>query len=144
MLIFAYGTLILPVIRDRVLGHSVETRDAVLHGYSKVCGWDYLTLMPSEGAVRGVVFEADDDDISRMDVWEDVPIYRLEKVTVVCGDEELRAGVYIMPEPPKFYETVGDSCVAAIPIEEMMADLEKALGMRPGKCPDIPGSDHRR
>ena len=75
MLIFAYGTLVLPVIRDRVLGHPVPTEDAVLHGgYSKVCGWDYLTLIPSDGGVTGVVFEADEDDVSRMDAWEEVPV----------------------------------------------------------------------
>lgn len=130
MLIFSYGTLTLPLIRDRVLGHPVETREAVLRGYSKVCGWDYLTLVPSEGCVKGVVFEADKDDVGRMDVWEDVPIYRLERVAVECDGDSLDAYSYIMPEPPAFYETVEDSCIAAIPLEEMIADLEAALGLR--------------
>lgn len=128
MLIFAYGTLVLPIIRDRVLGHPVETQDAVLRGYSKVCGWDYLTLVPSEGSVSGVIFEADVEDIARMDIWEDVPAYRLEEVIVVSGDEELRAGTYIMPEPPEFCEEVDDSCIAAIPLKEIIEDLETALG----------------
>ena len=38
MIVFAYGTLTVDIVRDRVLGHPVDTRDAVLHGYSKVCG----------------------------------------------------------------------------------------------------------
>lgn len=130
MLIFSYGTLTLPLVRDRVLGHPVETRGAVLDGYSKVCGWDYLTLVPSDGSVKGVVFEADDDDVGRMDVWEDVPVYRLERVDVECGGDLLEAYTYIMPEPPAFYEAVEDSCIAAIPLEEMIADLEAALGLR--------------
>ena len=75
MIVFAYGTLTVDIVRDRVLGHPVDTRDAVLRGYSKVCGWDYLTLVPSDSSVRGVVFEADADDVARMDVWEDVPVY---------------------------------------------------------------------
>ena len=82
MFVFAYGTLVLPEIRDRVLGHPVETTDAVLHGYTKVCGWDYLTLVPSDSSVRGVLFEADERDVERMDVWEDVPVYELVPVSV--------------------------------------------------------------
>lgn len=79
MIVFAYGTLTVDIVRDRVLGHPVDTRDAVLRGYSKVCGWDYLTLVPSDSSVRGVVFEADADDVARMDVWEDVPVYSLSR-----------------------------------------------------------------
>ena len=116
--------------RDRVLGHPVDTRDAVLHGYSKVCGWDYLTLVPSDSSVRGVVFEADVDDVARMDVWEDVPVYSLVPVTVETDDGPAEAHTYIMGTPPEHYETVDDSCVAAIPILEIMADLDRVLGRR--------------
>ena len=99
MLIFAYGTLVLPVIRDRGLGHPVPTEDAVLHGYSMVCGWDYLTLIPSDGSVTGVVFEADEDDVFRMDVWEEVPVYSLVPVTVETAGGPREAHAYIMEEP---------------------------------------------
>ena len=118
------------IVRDRVLGHPVDTRDAVLHGYSKVCGWDYLTLVPSDSSVRGVVFEADVDDVARMDVWEDVPVYSLVPVTVETDDGPAEAHTYIMGTPPEHYEIVDDSCVAAIPILEIMADLDRMLGRR--------------
>ena len=130
MLIFAYGTLVLPMIRDRVLGHPVHTEDAVLHGYSKVCGWDYLTLIPSDGGVTGVVFEADADDVSRMDAWEEVPVYSLVPVTVETAGGPREAHAYIMEEPPEHYETVDDSCLAAIPVREIMEDLDRIMERR--------------
>ncbi len=130
MLIFAYGTLVLPVVRDRVLGHPVPAEDAVLHGYSKVCGWDYLTLIPSDGSVTGVVFEADEDDVSRMDAWEEVPVYSLVPVTVETSVGPREAHAYVMGEPPEHYEVVDDSCLAAIPIKEIMEDLDRIMGRR--------------
>ena len=128
MIIFAYGTLVLPGIRDRVLDHPVETTEAVLHGHSKVCGWDYLTLVPSDSSVRGVLFEADERDVERMDVWEDVPVYELVPVSVETADGVVEAFAYIMPEPPEHYEAVGDGCIAAIPIREIMDELDRLMG----------------
>lgn len=128
MYIFAYGTLTLDLVRDRVLGHPVRTRDAVLPGHAKVCGWDYLTLVPSEGSVRGVLFHADDGDVERMDAWEEVPVYSLVPVTVETDDGPEEAFAYVMTTPPEHYETVDDSCVASIPILEIIAELDSIFG----------------
>ncbi len=128
MLVFVYGTLVEPIIRDRILGHHVETTDAVLDGYVKVCGWDYLTLIPGEGSVKGLVFEAGDGDISKMDVWEEVPVYELVPVTVTVDGGSVEAHCYIMPEPPEHYETVDDSCIASIPLEDIIRDVESMFG----------------
>lgn len=128
MMLFSYGTLTLPEIRDRILGHAVETRDAVLPGYSKVCCWDYFTVVPSEGSVRGIVFEASVEDVRRMDLWEDVPTYALEPVTILCEGNEIDAYAYIMPQPPGNYEQASEDAVAAIPIRDIMADLERLMG----------------
>ncbi len=124
MKIFSYGTLCEPIVRDRVLGHTVETRDAILDGYSKVCGWDYLTLIPSDGSVNGIVFEADDSDIERMDVWEEVPVYELVPVRITVDGSEEDAFCYIMPEPPEHFESVDDSCIASIPLDSIIRDVE--------------------
>ncbi len=128
MLIFVYGTLVEPIIRDRILGHDVATADAVLEGYVKVCGWDYLTLIPGDGSVKGVVFEADDGDVSKMDIWEEVPVYELVPVTVMVDGSLTEAYSYIMPEPPEHYEVVGDSCIASIPLEDIIRDVESMFG----------------
>ncbi len=106
MNIFAYGTLTVDSIRDRILGHSTHVTEAVLHGFSKVCGWDYLTLVPSEGCVRGVVFDANAEDVNRMDIWEEVPVYSLVPVTVETSDGDVEAFSYIMETPPEHYELV--------------------------------------
>ncbi len=128
MLIFSYGTLSEPIIRDRVLGHEVETRPATLRGYRKVCGWDYFTIVPAEGSVEGVVFEADAEDILRMDAWEDVPVYRMFSLEVETPDGIEEAGCYVMPEPPESYEFVDDDRIAAIPLEEIIHDVELMVG----------------
>ena len=56
--------------------------------------------LPHAGALgllgRGVVFEADADDVARMDVWEDVPVYSLVPVTVETDDGPAEAHTYIM------------------------------------------------
>lgn len=128
MLIFSYGTLTLPMIRDRVLGHPVQSEPAVLRGYRKICGWDYLTVIPSDGSVDGVVFEADSEDILRMDTWEEVPTYSLVGVRVETDSGPRNAFAYIMPEPPEHYEFVDDGRIAAIPILDIMRDLERLMG----------------
>lgn len=128
MLFFAYGTLTEPIVRDRVLGHTVETSDAVLDGYVKVCGWDYLTLVPGDGSVKGVVFEADDGDVRRMDVWEDVPVYVPIQVDVSVDGSMVAAFCYIMPEPPERYEVVEDSRIAAIPLGDIIRDVGSMFG----------------
>lgn len=125
---FAYGTLTEPIIRDRVLGHTVETSDAVLDGYVKVCGWDYLTLVPGDGSVRGVVFEADDGDVRRMDLWEDVPVYVPVQVDVSVDGSVMSASCYIMSEPPEHYEVVEDSRIAAIPLGGIIREMDSLFG----------------
>ena len=111
MLIFSYGTLTLPMIRDRVLGHPVQSEPAVLRGYRKICGWDYLTVIPSDGSVDGVV-----------------PTYSLVGVRVETDSGPRNAFAYIMPEPPEHYEFVDDGRIAAIPIHDIMRDLERLMG----------------
>lgn len=128
MLIFAYGTLTVPFLRERVLGHAVEAVPAVLRGHVKVCGWDYLTVIPGDSDVEGVVFDATDHDVELMDIWEEVPVYELREVVVETAEGRVAAHAYIMPEPPEHYETVDRSCIAAIPIAEIVEDLDRLMG----------------
>lgn len=129
-LVFVYGTLCEELIRDRVLGHHVDTRPAVLDGYSKICGGDYLTIVPSGHRVLGQLFHASDDDIARMDVWEEVPEYIPTKVTVVCDGSMVDAVAYIMPDPPVNHEVVDDDCISSIPLRSIIRDLDSMFGKR--------------
>lgn len=127
-LVFVYGTLCEDIVRDRVLGHHVETMPAVLHGFSKICGGDYLTIVPSNHRVIGQVFDATDDDIARMDVWEEVPEYVLTRVTVDVGGEDVTAYTYIMSDPPENHEVVDDDCISSIPLRSIIRDLDSMFG----------------
>lgn len=127
MIVFAYGTLAVPWMRERVLGHPVDARPAVLRGHSAVRGEGYPTLVRSDGEVRGVVFEASDEDVLRMDVWEEVPVYVLVPVTVYSDGTEVLAHAYVMPEPPEGAVPVGDG--AGIPSDSVVAgDLDRLVG----------------
>lgn len=103
MSIFAYGILNVDSICDKILEHYILVTKTVLHGFSKVCRWDYLTLVPSEGCVRGVVFDANAEDVNRMDIWEEVPGYSLVPVTVETSDGNVKAFSYIIETPPEHY-----------------------------------------
>ena len=149
MLIFSYGTLCEPLIRDRVLGHPVGTRPAILRGYRKACGWDYFTLVPFDGGeVRGVVFEAEPEDVLRMDAWEDVPTYRMFTLRVETDLGEEEAGCYVMQEPPESYEFVDDDRIAAIPLADIIRDVERMMEARRLRTPHgrvgCADSDHYR
>ena len=124
MLIFAYGTLRLPQIRDRILGRVAETEPAVLNGYVKVCNQDYLTLIRGDGTVRGVVFEVKPEEMEVIDDWENFPTYQAFPVVVDVNGRKVEAHSYIMPTPPTFYEQVDDDRISAVPLESVMREFE--------------------
>ncbi len=124
-LVFAYGSMCEPIVRNRILGRAVDTEEAVLHGYRKVCGGDILTIVPSpEKDVPGIVFEATPEDMERMDDWEGCPEYQRIELEVESGGIPRKATTYATPEPPRFYETVGDDVIASIPLREIIRTVE--------------------
>lgn len=141
--VFAYGTLTDPGIRGRVLGRDTEAVDAVARGYTRMVAGDYMTIVPSDGDVQGVVFHADPEDLRRMDLWEEVPVYTLEPVTVEVGGEEIDAFVYVMSDPVGL-RPAEPGAVAAVPMSVVEADLERLLGGAPGRRrPPRPGPPRR-
>lgn len=130
MLVFVYGTLCEPIVRDRVLGRKVITEVASLPGYSKVCGGDYLTMVPSDGTVLGQVFDASDADLDRIDVWEEVPTYMRADVMPIVDGEPRHACAYIMPDPPDNVEVVGDDCIASIPLRDILREVGRMFDRR--------------
>ena len=63
-----------------------------------------------------------------MDVWEEVPVYELVPVRVDVDGTVMDAHCYIMPEPPEHYEVVPDSCIASIPLNDIIRDVESMFG----------------
>lgn len=81
--IFVYGTLKSEYLQNKLLGHTLESYDAKLEGYSINTGEKYFNVIPNDGGcVKGKVLLISEKDILYIDQWESVPMYIKDKVKV--------------------------------------------------------------
>ena len=81
--IFVYGTLKSEYLQNKLLGHTLESYDAKLEGYSINTGEKYFNVIPNDGGcVKGKVLLVSEKDILYIDQWESVPMYIKDKVKV--------------------------------------------------------------
>ena len=81
--IFVYGTLKSEYLQIKLLGHTLESYDAKLEGYSINTGEKYFNVIPNDGGcVKGKVLLVSEKDILYIDQWESVPMYVKDKVKV--------------------------------------------------------------
>ena len=81
--IFVYGTLKSEYLQNKLLGHTLESYDAKLKGYSINTGEKYFNVIPNDGGcVKGKVLLVSEKDILYIDQWESVPMYVKDKVKV--------------------------------------------------------------
>ena len=81
--IFVYGTLKSEYLQNKLLGHTLESYDAKLEGYSINTGEKYFNVIPNDGGcVKGKVLLVSEKDILYIDQWESVPMYVKDKVKV--------------------------------------------------------------
>ena len=89
-LLFSYGTLQDPEIQQLLFGFTYLKKNAKLLGWS-LCSLHEdgcLFIKPDlSGIVVGSVLGVDIDAIHTADQWEDIPLYRREKVTVMFDDD---------------------------------------------------------
>jgi Uncharacterized conserved protein len=79
--IFVYGTLKSEYLQNKLLGHTLESYDAKLEGYSINTGEKYFNVIPNDGGcVKGKVLLVSEKDILYIDQWESVPMYIKAKV----------------------------------------------------------------
>lgn len=79
--IFVYGTLKSEYLQNKLLGHTLESYDAKLKGYSINTGEKYFNVIPNDGGcVKGKVLLVSEKDILYIDQWESVPMYVKDKV----------------------------------------------------------------
>ena len=79
--IFVYGTLKSEYLQNKLLGHTLESYDAKLEGYSINTGEKYFNVIPNDGGcVKGKVLLVSEKDILYIDQWESVPMYVKDKV----------------------------------------------------------------
>lgn len=85
---FTYGTLINDIIRTQVLNKYVETENAVLNNYELTnhSYAEYFVIKKKFGSiVNGVIFEVNDQDIERLDRYEN-GLYN--RIIVRIGDKD--------------------------------------------------------
>jgi hypothetical protein len=81
--IFVYGTLKSEYLQNKLIGHTLESYDAKLEGYSINTGEKYFNVIPYDGGcVKGKVLLVSEKDILYIDQWESVPMYIKDKVRV--------------------------------------------------------------
>ena len=79
--IFVYGTLKSEYLQIKLLGHTLESYDAKLEGYSINTGEKYFNVIPNDGGrVKGKILLVSEKDILYIDQWESVPMYIKDKV----------------------------------------------------------------
>ena len=81
--IFVYGTLKSEYLQNKLLGHTLESYDARLEGYSINTGEKYFNVLPNVGGcVNGRVLLVDKKDMLYIDQWEVIPMYMKAEVKV--------------------------------------------------------------
>ncbi|MDQ7968291.1 MAG: gamma-glutamylcyclotransferase family protein [Oxalicibacterium faecigallinarum] len=99
MHVFTYGSLMFPVVWQRVVHGRYRSVPAMLPGYARyeVAGETYPGMVPkTASAVNGVLYlDVDEADLLSLDVFEGSE-YRRDVVTVsVAADENLTAVTYV-------------------------------------------------
>ena len=90
--LFVYGTLKLESVQKKLLGHTLESYDAKLQGYSVNIAEEYYNVVPNEeGCIIGKVLLINEEDFLRIDQWEEIPLYLKAEVVVNSqfGDENV-------------------------------------------------------
>lgn len=81
--IFVYGTLKSEYLQNKLLGHTLESYDAKLDGYSINTGEKYFNVIPNDGGcVKGKVLLVSEKDTLYIDQLESVPMYMKAEVRV--------------------------------------------------------------
>lgn len=81
--IFVYGTLKSEYLQKKLLGHTLESYEAELEGYSINTGERYFNVLPNAGGcVKGRVLLVDKRDMLYIDQWEVIPMYMKAEVCV--------------------------------------------------------------
>ena len=105
--IFVYGTLLSPVILEKLTGKSFKTSEAVLFGYKRYCvkNSDYPAIIQQEGSkTTGLVVEnVDDSKLEVLSFYEGVE-YEKKLVTVNWNGKSADALTFVWANGSEFLE----------------------------------------
>jgi Gamma-glutamyl cyclotransferase, AIG2-like len=87
-LLFAYGSLINPAERLRLLGRPIEASPARLSGYARGRKRYYFVAKQADAVTDGAILEGlTAADFAILDAYEEVPtLYTRERIEVVAAD----------------------------------------------------------
>ncbi len=95
-LLFTYGTLADPEFFECLLNRTPSYQEAFLEDYQL---WadprdGYLFIKPGSGTVSGKLVLLSPSEIELIDLWEEVPIYQRELLSVISKQKAVKAFVY--------------------------------------------------
>ena len=96
--IFAYGTLMDQPFVERMLGHAVEMKTALLDNYVRLEPSYYMIFPHDKHWVNGVVITGlTPDDVAKFDRYEgnDFGYYDRQPVTILTSTGEVKAEAYV-------------------------------------------------
>lgn len=128
MVLFAYGTLMVPEVMQRTCGYAAPGQSAMLHDYRcrRLSGEVYPAIVPWPGErVDGVIYRGvTPAQLSRLDAFEG-DMYQRQAVSVVADRASIIAQTYVLV--PAFSKLLSDtpwSLASFVPrgIQDFLAD----------------------
>ncbi len=105
--IFVYGTLLSPVILEKLTGKSFKTSEAVLFGYKRYCvkNCDYPAIIQQEGSkITGLMIENIDDSTLDLLSFYEGDEYVKERVTINLNGKSTDAFTFVWVHGNEFLE----------------------------------------
>jgi gamma-glutamylcyclotransferase (GGCT)/AIG2-like uncharacterized protein YtfP len=101
--VFTYGSLMFPVVWDRVVRNRYRNSEATIHGFQRlrICGEEYPALIVNAdaGSLTGrIYFDVSASDIARLDHFETGDYARVA-IAVTVDDNALAADAYLTLRP---------------------------------------------
>lgn len=97
--IFSYGTLMDRRLQKLLYSREIESKDAILDGYTINCYDKYYNIIKRKGhSIKGKILYFTKDEVFYSDQWESVPLYRKKNIIAKTDDGEEEVFVYIKSE----------------------------------------------
>jgi gamma-glutamylcyclotransferase (GGCT)/AIG2-like uncharacterized protein YtfP len=143
--LFAYGTLLDPSLQRLLFGAELSRCPAVIPGWTRRVGADgYLFIRPFVGErVDGQLLTLSNKQLAIADLWEEVPLYNRERVTVCTSQGERSAWTYARrsAEGAPFFGTACSAIAPSAVLNEAAAFAQQLACGRPEDLTGGPASN---
>lgn len=127
--LFCYGTLMDEEIQQILFGEKLIMQEASLYGWKKYQGKDgYLFISRAcDGVIYGNVIELTPKQLKIADLWEEVPVYKREKVNVVLKKDLSEELVWVYTKAATDEEVVHDDRIVNIDRNKLLEEAKSVL-----------------